>query len=262
MARSQGSALLINYFFGTAVNGAFAVAKNMDRHVFSFANRFQEAAGPQVIQSYSSGDNDRIYFLTSKVGKGSMILMTLVFFPLWAEMDFVLHLWLAEVPDGALAFCRMILLMVFVAVTDGGLGNVVNASGRIARFQTTYSLITLSCIPLGFFILKAGAAPYLLLGLFIVADVIWRIIQLWMVHRILRFPVLHYCRDAYLPVAGVCSLMIACLYLTSLIQWDTTIWHLGRLLLILLLTAGAAFSIGLTARERKKIINRLSHHKA
>lgn len=253
MARSQGAALLINFFFGTAVNGAFAVAKNMERHVFSFSNRFQEAASPQVTQSYSSGDHERVYYLTSRVGKYSMLLMLLAFFPLWAEMGFVLDIWLDEVPEGALAFCRMVLLMIFVAVTDGGIGNVVSASGKVARFRTAYSLLTLSCLPIGFFVFKAGASPYMLLVIFIVADIVWRFTQLWMAYSILQFPVGRFCHDAYLPVAGVSVFSIVCLILTALVPWDSSFWHLGRFLIILLLTAGADYFIGLKETERERV---------
>lgn len=257
MARSQGSALLINFFFGTVVNGAYAVAKAVEWHVASFANRFQEAASPQVTQSYSSGDGDRVYYLTSRIGKYSMLMMLLAFFPLWAEMEFVLDVWLVDVPEGAPTFCRLILLMVLVAVMDGGISNVVSASGRVARFRTIYSLLTLACIPIGFFVLKAGASAFVLLAIFIAADVIWRIAQLWLAHSILQFPVGSYCRDVYLPVAMVSVLIISCLVLTSLIPLDSTLWHLGRLLLILLLTTLAAFFIGLKEGERQKVLSYL-----
>lgn len=257
MARSQGAALLINFFFGTVVNGAFAVAKAVEWHVSSFATRFQEAASPQVTQNYSGGDEERVYFLTSRIGKYSMLVMLLAFFPLWAEMDFVLDIWLVDVPEGAATFCRLVLLMVLVAVTDGGLGNVISASGRVARFRTVYSLLTLSCIPVGYFVLKAGASPYMLLVIFILADILWRFAQLWMTSGILRFPVGQYCRDTYLPVTGVAVFSILSMFLTSLIPWDSTLWHLGRFLLILLLTAGAVYFIGLRETERKRVFHYL-----
>ncbi len=257
MARSQGSTLLINFFFGTVVNGAYAVAKSVEWHIASFANRFQEAANPQVTQSYSSGDGDRVYYLTSRIGKYSMLMMLLAFFPLWAEMEFVLDIWLVDVPDGAATFCRLILLMVLVAVADGGVGNVISASGRVASFRTAYSLLTLSCIPIGYFVLKAGAPAYVLLAIFIAADVIWRIVQLWLAHNILQFPVGQFCRETYLPVAIVSAPVVLCLFLCTLIPWDSTLWHLGRLLLILLLTAGADYFIGLRGTERERILSYL-----
>lgn len=261
MSRSQGAALLINYFFGTTVNGAFAVAKNVERHVSSFSSRFQEAAGPQVTQNYSSGDHDRVYFLISRTGKYSMLMLLLAFFPLWAEMEFVLDVWLDEVPEGALVFCRLVLLELFVSATDGGLWQVVNASGKVAIFRVGNSILTVSCIPIGYFILKSGAPPYVLLFLFIGADTIWRIIQLWLVHRILHFPTLRFCRDVYRPVAVVCLTIIPILFLTSRIPWDSTLWHLGRFLLVLLLTTIAALYLGLKNGERQKIVNQLLHRK-
>ena len=50
MGRGQGSLLLINYFFGTVVNGAFAVAKTVERNIWPFASSFQSAATPQITQ--------------------------------------------------------------------------------------------------------------------------------------------------------------------------------------------------------------------
>lgn len=254
MARSHGCSLLLNYFFGTTVNGAFAIAKSVERHASSFSNRFQGAAGPQVTQSYSSGEYERVYYLTSRIAKYSMLIMLLAFFPLWAEMDFVLHIWLADVPEGTLMFCRLTLLTLYVSVTDGGISQVVDASGKVARFRTWYSVLTLSCIPIGYFVLKAGASPYMLLVLFIVADVIWRIIQFWMAYRILDFPVTQFCRDAYLPIASVSVLMIICLFITSHIPLDSTLWHVGRMFFILLLTLASVFVIGLKKSEQIKFL--------
>lgn len=263
MARNQGAALLINYFFGTTVNGAYAVAKHMERHLALFAHRFQDAAAPQITQNYTNGNHDRVYYLTSRIGKYTMLITMIAFFPLWSELGLVLDIWLAKVPEGALTFCRLILLLIMVSVTDGGIGHVINASGKVARFRMAYSLLLLLCIPIGFITLKAGASPYILLILFIVADVIFRISQLWMVHRVLQFPVWRYCMDVYLPVALVFMVMTLCLFLTSLAPWDSMTWHLCRFGGILLLTVGVAFYVGLRKSERDHIIlqvkNRLSH---
>lgn len=252
--RGHGCALIINYFFGTTVNGAFAIAKAIERHVSMFSRNLQNAATPQLTQNYSSGNMERVFFLTSRVGRYSMFLMLLVFFPLWAEMDFVLDMWLVKVPDGALEFCKLILLMVFVSVTDGGVGQVVNASGNVAKFRLTFTLLTLSCVLIGIAVLSAGASAYMMLVLFIAADLIWRVVQLWMVHRILHFPALRYCREAYWPVAKVSLLMVAFLALTSLVSIDSILWHVVKLLGILLMTILTIYYIGLQQGERKKVL--------
>ena len=259
LARSQGSLLLINFFFGTIVNGAFAVAKVIERNLFLFANNVLSAAAPQITQSYSGGDMERVFYLTSRVAKYCMLMMVLAFFPLWAELDFILHLWLIKVPEGALVFCQMILLMIFVAVTDGGLGLVVNASGKVSRFKTMYSLITLSCIPIGFVVLNFGCPAYMLLLVFLIADILWRIVQMWMMRYILHFPVIGYIKEAYFPVAKACFPILLCLIITLQIQIDTLFWHICHFVVIILLSLLSIYYLGLQNSERKRILNRFFH---
>ena len=260
LARGQGCVLLINYFFGTVVNGAFAVAKTVERNIWPFALIFHRASAPQITQNYSAGDMERVFYLSSRVVKYCMLMMMLAFFPLWAELDFILHLWLVKVPEGALIFCQMILLMVFVAVSDGGLGNVINASGKISRFNIAYSLITILCIPIGFVVLKAGAPAYMLLVVFLLADIIWRVVQLYLLHSILHFPVRIFCFRTYLPVAIACLPVVLCLFFTSYIQIDSPLWHISHIILVILLTAISVYYIGLRKHERDKIVTQLSRY--
>lgn len=264
IARGQGSLLLINYFFGTVVNGAFAVAKTIERNISPFANNFHGAAAPQITQSYSCGDMERVFFLTSRIAKYCMLMMVLAFFPLWAELDFILHVWLVKVPEGALVFSQMILLLVFVTVTDGGLGHVINASGKVSKFKTVYSLITLSCLPIGFIVLRAGFPAYTLLIVLLLADLIWRIIQIRMMYSILHFPILKYCREAYLPVLYTVIPIILCMIITSQVSNQNTLWHLSHIAIILSVTLLSIYCCGLNKDERQtilfQIVQRITPH--
>lgn len=260
MGRGQGSALIINYFFGTVVNGAFAVAMAIDRIIVPFGNNIQSAATPQITQSYSSGNMDRVYYLTSRVCRYCLLLMMIAFFPLWAEFDFILHLWLGQVPEGALLFSQLILLIVFVYISDGGINQVINASGNISRFKLTYSLIMISCLPIGFAVLKAGAPAYMLLVVFLFGIILWRIIQLIMMHAILRFPVVSYCRDAFLPAVLSGVPVIICMAFTTQIKTDTTIWHITHLASIAFITICSIYFIGLKENERAKVRKQIASH--
>lgn len=257
LCRGQGSLLLINHFFGTVVNGAFAVAQTINRNISPFAENLIKAAAPQITQSYSSGDFNRVYFLTNRIGKYSLLMLSLGFFPLWSELDFILHIWLVTVPEGALQFCQMILLMALVMFTDGGISYVVNASGKVSKFRITYSLITISCIPIGYLLFRNGFPSYTLLVVFIIADIIWRIIQLYMAHAILHFPVISYCRNAYLPVVMTSLPVILFMALTNFIIIDSPLWHLGRLSFVLAAALVSAYFIGLSKAEREKVQLRL-----
>lgn len=261
MTRGQGSMLLINYFYGTVVNGAYAIAKTIERVIGPFATNFHSAAAPQITQSYSSGDMERVYFLSSRVGKYCLLMMALAFFPLWAELDFILHLWLIKVPEGASVFCRMLLMMVFWAITDGPLTPVTEASGKISRFKMAFTIITLSCIPIGYEILKAGSPAYMLLVVFLIADIIWRMVQLYMMKTILNFPIWRYCKDVYWRVVLTCLPVVLCLLLTSQIQCETALWHICHLAIFLLLALCSAFYLGLRRGERETVLAQIARYR-
>jgi len=255
MGRAQGSTIIINYFFGTLVNGAFAVAKNVERNIFPFASNFKNAAIPQIMQSYSSGDMERVLYLTCCISKYCMLMMMLAFFPLWAELDFVLNIWLIKVPEGAVSFCQLILLMVFVSVTDGCISSFVNATGKVGKFKTMYSFITLACIPIGIFVYQVGCPAYMILVVFLMADIFWRLVQLYMMNIIFHFPVRKFALQTYFPVAMACMPVVLCLIFTFRIQTDSFYWHICHIVLVFLLTALSAYYIGLHKQERGKVLN-------
>lgn len=101
MANSSGTDLLFNMFFGTSVNGAFAVSKSVKQGIVSFTGNFDSASAPQIIQSYAANDKNRYTFLCNKIGKINLLAFELICFPLLIQLNYVLHLWLGKVPDGA-----------------------------------------------------------------------------------------------------------------------------------------------------------------
>ena len=53
VARSSGCDLIINHFFNTAINGAFAVSKTVNNYITTFSTNFDSASAPQIIQSHA-----------------------------------------------------------------------------------------------------------------------------------------------------------------------------------------------------------------
>ncbi len=254
MGRNQGSNLLINIFFGTSINGAFSLAKTIERNLLPFSNNLLSATAPQIIQNYSSGDMRRVYNLTSRAGKYVMLVMLIAFFSLWIELDFVLRIWLGYVPPNTLEFCRFILLLVFIGVTDAGLSHVINASGKVARFTTVYCMINVLCILMGFLLLNAGSPAYMLLLIFLVADSVWRVIQFIMVRQILDFPIKQFIRDVYYPVLKVILCMLLFIGVLSLLNIECGLWHVCRIFLIFIAAVLFVFFVGLKNTERKQAL--------
>lgn len=264
MLRTTGCDLIINYFFNTAVNGAFAVSKTVNNYITTFSTNFDSASGPQIIQSYSAGDYDRSSYLVNKLGRFCLLFFELAFFPLFIELNFILQLWLKEVPSNVLIFCKLNLLIAAVALTCGGLVQIINASGKIKWFKITGSFFFIICLPIGYLQYKNGGPAYSILITFLFADAIQRIIQLILMKTIIGYDSWKYVKDAYGRPAIIALIMSILLWGYSLLGITSSLIKIMSIICCFCITAGIVYLIGLTSGEKKKlyefIMKKLSNH--
>ena len=253
IARNSGSDLIINSFFGTGVNGIFAIGKTINSYITALSGKFDSASGPQIIQSYSGGDFNRCYYLVNNIGRFCLLLYLLLCFPLLIELDFILHLWLIDVPDGVLLLTQLNLILGGVALTSGGIVQLINASGKLKWFKLTYCILMFSCIPIGIYMFRLGMPYYSMMILFVVADLLYRIIQLVLLKMVLNFRVLDYIRQAYIRPLIISILMVMLLYLHSLISIETTVFKILSILFCGLVDGCLILFIGLSTKERIKL---------
>lgn len=253
MARNSGSDIIVNAFFGTITNGVFAVGKSISSYVMTFSSNFGGASGPQIVQSYNAGDFDRCYYLVNKIGRFGLLLLELVLFPIWIELDFVLHLWLKVVPDGVFLLSRINLILAAVAVTSGGIVALINASGKIKWFKIQASIFFLSCLPIGYYLFKIGFPAYSMMVLFIIADFLQRIVQLYLLKKILNFDSLAFIKEAYFRPALIAIIMSLFIYGHSFIQVDCIFEKLSAIVICGLLNTSLIYFLGLTSSERQKV---------
>ena len=253
MARGTGSDLLINFFFGTAVNGAYAIAKSLSNYVSNFTGKFDGASGPQIIQAYSEGNYGRCYSLVNKIGKFCLLLFEWVFFPLIVELEFILHLWLGKVPEGAVEFCFANLLVLAVAFSGGGIVQLIHASGKVKWFKIQISFWFLICIPIGYILFTLRFPPITILYIFVIADIMQRITSLYLMKRILGFPSMTFVKYAYFRPFFVSIIMSIFVLLYKYCHIDGTFLKLFGIVFIFLINTIVIYYIGLTSNERIRI---------
>lgn len=255
MARSSGSDIMLNAFFGTSVNGAFAIAKAVGGYVSEFADKFDSASAPQIVQAYAAGDHGRVSFLVNKIGRANLLLFELMLFPLLIELDFVLGLWLGEVPPFVLELTRINLWLGLVGTSCGGLGPLIRAYGRIKWFQIEQSTCFLLCIPLGIGVLSLGYSAKSLLYLFLVADLVHRSIQLCLLRRLVGFDSLRYVREAYLPPFLIGCIMSVLLLIYSYNPFTAAPLKIIVIISTFLLTVLLVWTLGMQKEERCRFWN-------
>lgn len=257
MARSSGSDLILNSFFGTSLNGAFAIGKTVSSCTSQLSGNFDSASAPQIIQAYAASDKTRYTFLANKIGRINLLLYELILFPMLIQLELILHLWLGNVPKGAVEFTFWNLLVCGMSLTAGGIFNVINASGKVKWFKVNVSFWFMMCVPTSWLLFKIGFPTYSILILYLIADIIQRAIQLVLMKHIIGFDSWSYVREAYFRPFLIAIIMSVVICANSVLSLDTIFDKICSIVLCLLITIILILNIGLSHEERKKVFSKV-----
>ena len=144
---NQGINIVLNIFFGPAINAARAIAIQVSSTTDRFSSSLITAAVPQIIKSYSEKD---INYMT----------------------EYILHIWLGQVPEYTVVFTLLLVVDSLINIFFQPLSTAANATGRIKNIQIYGRLITLAALPIGYIALSYSANPLLAIFAIIVTDLI------------------------------------------------------------------------------------------
>lgn len=253
LSRTQGSAMLVNYFFGTVTNAAFAIGYSIESHCMSFVTNIGVAAAPQITRNYEN-NFQRSFLLTSVLQRLSIYFMLMLVLPLSIEIDFVLKLWLKNVPEGTNVVCYLTLLSALVRVTFGGLDKLIQASGKIKWFQIIGSIVEIMCIPISYVLFYYGMPAYTVISVYIISTFVNCMISLFLMKRLLGFNIWEYMKTVYVPV-GLVFVVIALFGLVYVkFQSHLQGMHFTVMLSTMFITFLTVFIFGLNSFEKKQVV--------
>ena len=252
MARTQGIALLLNFFFGTVVNAAYAIARQLNGFIESFARSLDSAAVPQITKTYSGGNQSRSVVLTSYISKYTFILMSLVAFPVILEMDFLLGLWLKAVPEGTSAFCKLLILGGLLGTLGEGIPSLVNAIGKIKTYQIIFHTFNLLGLPVAWILLKLGYNQYSVLIVYCVIYFLSTFLRLFLLKVLYKFEIESILRVSYTRIFFISVPLIVFYYLYSPLS-DSFSGHLLGMILSVVFLLLDVFIVGIDKKERAMI---------
>lgn len=253
VGKSQGAAIIINYFFGTVVNAAYAVARQLETFVMMFARSLGSAAVPQTTKSFSAGDIQRSITLTSRISKYTFILMALISFPLMIEVDFLLDIWLKDVPNGASLFCQLIILSNLIGCLGEGIPNLINACGQIKAYQVVVHMILLLGLPISFFFYNLGYSPYTICTIYCVINFVNSFVKLVMLRRVVKFDVFAFMRVSHLRILLMSIPLV--IYYIFIPSQATVFGHCANIVASVLFFLIVTLFIGFDTKERQMVFD-------
>ena len=252
--RNAGVNIVINMLCGVAVNAARGIAYQVSSAIVGFASNFQMAIVPQITKRYAANDISSMLKLVTRGSKLSFILLFLMALPLSLRIDYILELWLGNVPEYTAEFVSLVLVVCILDSMVIPLGKAIDATGNIKWFQISVSVVMLLDIPVCYLILMMGVEPYLALIGSMMVSMAGMCVRIIIVKR--RFPafsVFGYLRDVLFKclLAAAMSYFI-CRFVNSFIP-EGFFGLIAACLVILLITAANFFILALD-KEDKAII--------
>lgn len=262
----QGVSLLFNNFVGLVANTALGFANQVNTAVGRFVGSFTTAFNPQIIKLYAQKNNESLHLLMFRASKFSFALAFVMALPLILNMDFVLHLWLGQVPQYTVEFCRLIVLCTVIDATTSVYNTAVTATGQIRNYQIGISISFLLDLLCAYALLSLHMHPAIVFGSRILTRGLLNMcIGLYYCRKQLSFPIGRYAIKVLLPIG--CTVVLAVLCALPICHYCEA-WSqllLGIVESVIVVGACTLFLL-MTVSERKRIIlglkNRFYHSKS
>ena len=186
---TQGINVLLNLFFGPAVNAARGIAVQVQTVTMQFVQNFQTAVRPQIIKSYSVSDFPYMHTLVIGASKYGFFLIILLVFPLVLCVEPILRIWLGSVPEYTADFVRIMLFVALIEPFRFALINAIHATGDIKKFQLYEATTLLTIVPVAYVLLKIWhISPVAVMLVYFFIYLLAQGIRIWIVLPKIRMP--------------------------------------------------------------------------
>lgn len=249
----QGINILLNMFFGPAINAARGIAFQINNAVNNFGNNFYVAVRPQLVKSYAIKNYDYLYELFFRSSKYSVYLLWFFCLPVSLCINTILHLWLKEVPPHTGNFTVLVLAFSLVNILNTPIWSLALAVGKLKWYILIGSGVSLLSFPISYGCLKIGCAPESAFIVCVAVRMVYVLVVINIIRRYIPFSVKRYISDVILPSAMVLALS-GCLSVgCSFLFPNTFAFQILICVICLVTTTVSILTVGLKRDERQQL---------
>ena len=141
MLMTQGMSILFNIYYGVVANAAMGIGNQVMMAVRKLTGNLAVSFAPQIVKRYASGEYEKVALIWVIGTKCSVWLYAFFSVPLILNADYVLKLWLVNVPEYASGFMRLLLLENLLRCFTGNASTIVRATGKIKAYELAMNCI-------------------------------------------------------------------------------------------------------------------------
>lgn len=251
--RDQGGNIILNIFGGAAVNAARGFAIQISAAIQSFVQNFMTALNPQITKSYANGDHEYMMSLIFRGARFSYYILLLLSLPVIINANYILELWLVDVPQHTTAFVQLVLIFALSESLANPLVTAMLATGRIRNYQLVVGGIQLLNLPVSYALLRIGGAPEMVFVVAVALSVCCEMARLYMLRGMIGLSVREFLGKVYFNVLLVTiAAAFIPLWITRMLP-ENFISFLLSCALCICCTGLTTLFIGCSRHERKAL---------
>lgn len=200
LAITQIRGVILNMFFGVSLNAAQGISQKASSQVNMVSVSLTRAINPQLIKSEGGGNRSRMLHITEISTKYSLFLFALFALPVFIEADYLLNLWLKEVPEFTIIFVQLTLLAIFIEKLTFQITHAIKAVGVIRNFQIAETSFILLNIPLTYLVFKLGYSPVATYLVGILVSLLLSGVRFFYGKKVANLYIGSYLRNAVVPI--------------------------------------------------------------
>lgn len=261
LARHQFLTVIVNRFLGPRITASFSVGGTVGGEAAALTGAMQGAFAPAITTACGEGDWPRVRAMAYQTCKFGTLLTLMFAIPMGLEIHELLHVWLKDVPLHAEGICLIMLAVIVVEKFSLGHTIVVNASGRVAKYQIFRGLSCLTAVPFSIGAVVLYRHVYSVAFALLATTCIACCSDVWLARTRIQLSARYWLTRIIVPLFGVSilTLVVGCLPRFFMIE------SLARMMVTTLLTIATllplAWFLVLDAAEREfvrvKVGNRI-----
>ena len=251
----QGVNMLMNVYFGVVVNAARGIAVQVESAVLQFVNSFTTAVNPQITKCYACGDLDSMHKLVCRGAKFSYFSMLLLALPIILEAKQILNLWLVDVPEYAVIFVQLSLVMGLCDCIGNSGYTACMATGKLKKYSIIITSVAILEFPLAWLLFAIDAFPEYAYYTYIGIKVIILVVRMFLLESMIGLKVRMYIKNVFVPIILTTLIAIVLPIAVSLFMAPTIFRLMVIIFMSVVSVAVNTLCIGMTLNERRAIIS-------
>ncbi len=248
---SQGIVFVINWTFGVAINAVYSISLQLKNSILSFALNLFKAISPQITKTYANGEIETHKKLVYSGSKLEVFLIYFIMIPFLFRTDYIMHLWLGNVPPYAVQFAQCTVFISLTYALFEPIRASVFATNRITRFMIIPEMFYLLVLPIGYAVSKIYNNPAILIVVIVGMDVLTCVFRTYYAVKISPLRTKELFHFVVMPTIIVAVIVCFICNIISMLLPEDLFGFFGLLVLNSASLVIVIYIVGLNKKERK-----------